>query len=85
MNPTIITIATIASFIASGIIGLIVSAKQPDPHQISSAEYQRFLSQTQKASQIAHGGGPSIPDKPVYKIIREGAEKNPLVFPKIDF
>ena len=42
MNHTIITIATIASLIAGGIIGLIVSAKQSTPDQISPSEYQRF-------------------------------------------
>lgn len=85
MNPTIITIAMIAAFIVGGIIGLIVSAKQPDSDRISSVEYQRFQAQAKETARIAHGGGPLIPDKSVYEIIREGAEKHPLSLPKIDF
>ena len=85
MNLTIFTIATIASFIIGGIIGLIVSAKQPDPYKISSSELSKYQSQSKETSQIAHGGKTLILNKSVYEIIREGAEKHPLSFPKIDF
>ena len=85
MNVTVFIIATIASFVTGGIIGLIVSAKQPDPYKISSSELRKYQSQAKETAQVAHGGGSLISDRSVDEIIREGAEKHPLSFPKIDF
>lgn len=79
----------LAAFLIAIIFGAVITvlehAKQQHRSVISEKEYKKFLSESNLASSIAHGGEKLCSDKTVFDLVREGSNLSEFVFPPINF
>ena len=82
---TIYAIAFLFAVVLGAIIGLLIEPQHKHSvNSISKEEYEKFLSQSEFASSVAHGGRKLCPDKEVFELIQETSEHYSFKFPPLN-